>query len=530
MGSMMKYDIFISYSRKDGAIVQSVADRLKAEGYTCWMDVSGIESGDAFKQVIVDAIKKSGVVLFFSSDKANESKFTVKEINVAVELGKIIIPVKLDDAPYADSIMFDLSGLDFVAYSGDEDIVRLRKALKARLRQKESDGQSHGSLNSSNRLPTEYVHDMGQKTVQFDSRILLDVVDLASRFTDVHCEETTCAYGRAAGLDIHDINEMRRLQELDEAIRRENRISDQYRVDDLLKYGGRSVVYKVCDRTNGKSRILKVALVDTSPCTVGHSMSLWERMFRFCRNKGEVQDGFGIVAQIYKRLMDMAPKHPNLVAIRRFEPDRKNGRYYVIEDFIDGASLSDVIRVLHSKLRGMSVPHKAVKDVAISGLSILNGIADGLDWLHKNGIVHCDVKPDNIMVDRKGIAMITDFGEARMLSKQMAFQIGKLDVLGITPTYMAPEQWARKSLDSHTDQYSLGVIAYQMIFQRFPFDSRNFSELRDAVMFEKVPVPPECPGPISDCLTRVLAKRKSDRFASCMEFVSALGAAFNNWL
>lgn len=526
----MEYDIFVSYSRKDSSVVQSVVERLKAEGYSCWMDVSGIESGDAFKQVIVDAIKKSRVVLFFSSAKANESKYTVKEINVAVELCKIIIPVKLDDTPYADSIMFDLSGLDFVAYSGDEDIARLRKTLKARLRQKESDGQSLESGNGSSRLPVEYVRDTRQKPVQFDRSMLFDAVNLASVSNDCICEETTCAYGRAAGLDIQDINEMKRLQELDESIRRENHMADRYRVDCLLKYGGRSVVYKVQDQKNSKNRILKVALVNTSPSTVERPVSLWKRMFRFGRTKGEGQDDFDTIVQVYRRLMDMNPKHPNLVTIRRFEPDMKNGRYYVIEDFVDGASLSDVIRVLHTRFRGKSVPRNPIKDVATSGLSILNGIADGLDWLHKNGIVHCDVKPDNIMVDRKGIALITDFGEARMLSKQMAFQIGKLDVLGITPTYMAPEQWARTSLDSHTDQYSLGVIAYQMIFQKLPFDFKNFSELRDAVMFEKVPIYPTCPKLISDCLTKALAKKKSDRFSSCMEFVSALGTAISNWL
>lgn len=526
----MKHDIFVSYSRRDSEIVLPIVDRLKDAGYSCWMDVTGIESGDAFKHVIVNAIKHSGVVLFFSSAAANESRYTVKEINVAVELCKPIIPFKLDDAPYADSIMFDLSGLDFVTYSGDEGIARLQKTLKARLRQKECDGQSLESLNSLGQLQIEYARDTGHKLVQFDSGILFDVVDRASRFNDVHCEETTCAYGCAAGLDIHDLNEMRRLQELDESIRRENHISDRYRVDSLLKYGGRTVVYKVRDKKNGENRILKVALVDTHPSPSDHPMSLWKRMFRFGRTKGDVQDGFGTIEQVYRKLMDMAPKHPNLVAIRRFEPDRKNGRYYVVEDFVDGASLADVVRVLHSRLWGMSVPSTAIKDVATSGFSILKGIADGLDWLHKNGIVHCDVKPDNIMVDRKGIAMITDFGEARMLSKLKSFQVGKLDVLGITPTYMAPEQWARTALDSHTDQYSLGVIAYQMIFQRLPFDSKNFSELRDAVMFEKVPVSPICPKSISDCLAKALAKKKSDRFTSCGEFVSALGSAIHGWL
>lgn len=131
MGPMMKYDIFISYSRKDGAIVQSVADRLKAEGYSCWMDVNGIESGDAFKRVLVQAIKESKIVLFFSSANSNNTEWTVKEINIAVQLKKPIIPVLLDDTSYDDSIMFDLSGLDYIPYQKNSiRDIGLRKLLR----------------------------------------------------------------------------------------------------------------------------------------------------------------------------------------------------------------------------------------------------------------------------------------------------------------------------------------------------------------------------------------------------------------
>lgn len=132
----MKYDIFISYSRKDSAVVQSVVDRLKAEGYNCWMDVNGIESGDAFKAKLVSAMKSSSMVVFFSSVAANNSKWTVKEINMAVHLNKPIIPVRLDESAYDDSIMFDLSGLDFIMFrtrqERDEGIGRLLHSVLVR--------------------------------------------------------------------------------------------------------------------------------------------------------------------------------------------------------------------------------------------------------------------------------------------------------------------------------------------------------------------------------------------------------------
>lgn len=109
-----EYDIFISYSRKDSELVLFVVKQLQEIGFTVWIDKDGIESGDAFKSVIVRAIKNSLVFLFFSSKNSNDSPWTVKEVNTAVHLKKTIIPVRLDDADYNDSILFDLVGIDFV--------------------------------------------------------------------------------------------------------------------------------------------------------------------------------------------------------------------------------------------------------------------------------------------------------------------------------------------------------------------------------------------------------------------------------
>ena len=112
-------EIFISYSRKDIDIVEKIVEKLSKRGFMCWMDKNGIESGDAFKSVIVKAINRSGVFLFFSSESANNSQYAVKEVNVAVQLEKKIIPVKLDTSKYNDAILFDISGLDFVDFSSE---------------------------------------------------------------------------------------------------------------------------------------------------------------------------------------------------------------------------------------------------------------------------------------------------------------------------------------------------------------------------------------------------------------------------
>lgn len=138
-----KYDIFVSYSRKNSNEVLSVVKKLQGRGFALWIDMDGIESGDAFKSVIVRAIKNSEIFLFFSSKESNESPWTVKEVNAAVHLKKYIIPIKLDDAEYNDSILFDLVGLDFVDLTLEEKretaLNKLINTLKDKVKLSEKD-------------------------------------------------------------------------------------------------------------------------------------------------------------------------------------------------------------------------------------------------------------------------------------------------------------------------------------------------------------------------------------------------------
>ena len=141
----MEYDIFISYSRRDTAIVNQFADKFSKAGYKYWMDVDGVESGDEFKRKIVSAIKESKVFLFFSSEASNSSSWTVKEVNVAVMLKKPIIPIKLDNAVYDDSLLFDLAGLDFIECSSDDKVSSGIQKLMRSLKNKIGPGNNGGS-------------------------------------------------------------------------------------------------------------------------------------------------------------------------------------------------------------------------------------------------------------------------------------------------------------------------------------------------------------------------------------------------
>lgn len=114
---MIKYDVFISYSRKDKKTVIDFCEELSKAGISYWLDNHGISNGEEFKSVIVKAIEESAVFIFISSQSSNESQWTAKEIGIAVARNKHIIPLKLDNSPYNKSVEFDLINVDFVDYS-----------------------------------------------------------------------------------------------------------------------------------------------------------------------------------------------------------------------------------------------------------------------------------------------------------------------------------------------------------------------------------------------------------------------------
>ena len=115
-----QYDIFISYSTKDKPQVMGVVNKLIASGYKIWIDKKGIRSGDpSFKTTLVEAIESSKVIMFFSSFNSNNSIWTEKEIGIAVNKNKHIIPIKLDKSQYAKSVEFDLINCDHIDYSNE---------------------------------------------------------------------------------------------------------------------------------------------------------------------------------------------------------------------------------------------------------------------------------------------------------------------------------------------------------------------------------------------------------------------------
>lgn len=139
-----KYDVFISYSRKDyvdvkgnplpDSILSKIKNVLKSNDISYWFDEEGIYSGDEFASVITKAIRMSRIFLFISSVNSNQSKWTSNEISTALEFNKIIIPFRLDNSPYNDSVMMKIVSFDYIECKDEEKaMIKLLRAVKHHL-------------------------------------------------------------------------------------------------------------------------------------------------------------------------------------------------------------------------------------------------------------------------------------------------------------------------------------------------------------------------------------------------------------
>jgi hypothetical protein len=196
--------------------------------------------------------------------------------------------------------------------------------------------------------------------------------------------------------------------------------------------------------------------------------------------------------------------HPNIVPIHR--ADDIEGTVFFVMGFVDGPSLAQLIRE-----GGPLTPRTAV--------SILYDVAEALGYAHGAGVIHRDVKCENILLDRgSSRALVTDFGIARVAEAAPLTATGT--VLG-TVHYMSPEQVAGDAVDRRSDVYSLGVVAFYALAGRFPFDSPTASAVLVAHVTKQAPslvnTAPSVPRALARLVDRCLAKDPESRLQSCEE-------------
>ncbi len=202
--------------------------------------------------------------------------------------------------------------------------------------------------------------------------------------------------------------------------------------------------------------------------------------------------------------------HPNIVGV--YDWGRESGTYFIVMEYVDGRSLADI---LHTE--GTLHPQRAA-DVATD-------VAAALGFAHRNGVVHRDVKPGNVLISSQGVVKVTDFGIARAISSTDANLTQTGSVMG-TATYFSPEQAQGKAVDPRSDLYSLGVVMYEMVCGRPPFQAETPVAVAYKHVQEAAPPPhtlnPSLPSAYEAVTMKLLAKNPANRYPSAEDLRSDL--------
>ncbi|HYF51786.1 MAG TPA: serine/threonine-protein kinase, partial [Planctomycetota bacterium] len=203
-------------------------------------------------------------------------------------------------------------------------------------------------------------------------------------------------------------------------------------------------------------------------------------------------------------------QHPNIV--HAFGSGEDAGQPYMAMDFVDGKSLGKLLR------EEIRLPERRCLEIALD-------VARGLDHAHNAGIVHRDVKPDNVLIDEKGRARLSDFGLAKLLREDQ--QLTQSGIALGTPHYISPEQVsANRYIDHRADQYSLGAMMYHMLTGQVPFDGATNNEIMLAHLEDTLPDPRKIRPQISEAVVRIvfklMAKKSAERYDSTGQVVDDL--------
>jgi serine/threonine-protein kinase len=202
--------------------------------------------------------------------------------------------------------------------------------------------------------------------------------------------------------------------------------------------------------------------------------------------------------------------HPNIVQVFDFGFDSGHHQHFIVMEHVSGNSCAELLRD-HGHL-----------DVG-QAIDVVTQACRGLDYAHRNGVVHRDVKPGNLLVSDTEVVKLADFGIARAVDQSSITQVGS--VLG-TAAYLSPEQARGDEAGPQADLYSLGVVTYQLISGRLPYEAASLSELALKQQRES-PIPldelnPDVPSTLSQAVALALAIDQRDRPGDAMELAELL--------
>ena len=268
-------------------------------------------------------------------------------------------------------------------------------------------------------------------------------------------------------------------------VRLQEQVGDGYKLLELLGRGGMGIVFRAREVALDRDVALKILTID--PVLAPDAYTRFERE-----------------AKLAARL-----DHPHIVPIFAVG-QRQNIAFYTMR-LVRGGSLEDLI----GAGKQLSLDHV---------VKLLREVAAALDHAHRQGVVHRDIKPANVLLGETGHAMVADFGIAKALSTNEAGTTGT-GIIG-SPGYMSPEQWRGDEIDGRADQYSLGIVAYEMLCGKRPFETPRMQDLLRMHLSAEVPPlsysRPGLPEGVDEALRRALAKDPAQRFSSVSAFVDSL--------
>ena len=269
----------------------------------------------------------------------------------------------------------------------------------------------------------------------------------------------------------------------------ERALAANYELDSELGRGGMGIVYRAKDR-----RLKRLVAIKLLPPELAFRSEIKTRFLREAETAAQLS-------------------HPNIVPI--YSVDEREGLVYFVMALVEGPTLAK----------------KMYEDGQMSveeTRRVLREVADALAYAHARGVIHRDIKPDNILLDKEsGRAMVTDFGIARAIQEGSDSRLTATGVAIGTPAFMSPEQAAGdREIDGRTDLYALGVVAYQMLSGRLPFQAATTASMLMKQITER-PTPvnqlrADCPADLAATVMSLLEKEPENRVASASALSRAL--------
>src|SRR5437763_11893841 len=275
-----------------------------------------------------------------------------------------------------------------------------------------------------------------------------------------------------------------------DALRPGTVFANRYEVKEVLGMGGMGVVYRAFDRELREAVAIKTL-------------------------RPEALTGDGVALERFKQEIRLARKIAHRNVVRTYDLGEADGMYYLTMEYVEGTSLKDLIA------------SRGHLPVAVT-LTVGKQLCRALEVAHEQGIIHRDIKPQNMVVEPTGFLKVMDFGIARLATAPQGKGLTQDGMTIGTPDYMSPEQISGMELDARSDLYSAGVVLFECLTGRLPFEAESMY----AVMAKRLEQPPpdaralsaEVPEPLAQVIMKAMAKEPGGRYRSAAEMHDALAA------